>query len=290
MSGVAARSVRTWIFQAQPKSFDIDGFLATRPTEFLWLARQRAAAILPGDQVFLWRAIGGMEREKSGVIAEARVIAGAMSMLEDPAALPFWRDPTQTANKQLRVRLRLLRVASPGEVLQRDWLRADPHLRELSIFWLANSTNFVVSPEHAARLNALWDKPAFEREVERLTLLPYDDLAALANQHPPADSEKPAVRIRQTSDYVRRPEVAAFGRARAGFRCEVPVCAHPVFTGNNGQPYCEVHHIVPLAEDGDDTADNVACVCPAHHREAHYGQKAKEIGGALVMLRRLNKL
>jgi hypothetical protein len=29
---------------------------------------------MPGDQVFVWRAIGGGEREISGVIAEARVL------------------------------------------------------------------------------------------------------------------------------------------------------------------------------------------------------------------------
>ena len=50
----------------QPQSFDIDGFFATRPEEFLWLARQYAAEIAPGDQVFIWRAIGGEEREKAG--------------------------------------------------------------------------------------------------------------------------------------------------------------------------------------------------------------------------------
>jgi len=153
-----SRPARTWLFQAQPRSFDIDGFLATQPTEFAWLARQHAADILPGDQVFIWRAIGGGERAKSGVIAEARVVAGAAQRPEDPASVPFWRDPADAAGAQMRVRLRLLRMAEQRQALQRDWLFEDPILRKLAIFQMAQNTNSRVSAEQATRLDALWSR------------------------------------------------------------------------------------------------------------------------------------
>lgn len=38
-----------------------------------------------------------------------------------------------------------------------------------------------------------------------------------------------------------------------------------------GQPFLEVHHINRLADDGPDTPENVAAICPNCHREAHYG-------------------
>lgn len=152
------RSVRTWLFQAQPQSFDIDGFLATQPTEFVWLARQHAGDILPGDHVFIWRAIGGEDRARSGVIAEASVIAGASQRSEDPASVPFWRDMADAAGTQMRVGLRLVRVADRRQVLQRDWLYSDPVLRELAIFRMAQGTNYPVLTEQAARLNALWSR------------------------------------------------------------------------------------------------------------------------------------
>ena len=150
--------VRTWLFQAQPQSFDIDGFLATQPTEFAWLARQHAADILSGDRVFIWRAIGVDDRAKSGVIAEARVIVGAAQRPEDPASLPFWRGTADAADAQMRVRVRLLRTAERGQVLQRDWLSGDPVLRELPVFRMAQGTNYPIPADQAARLDALWSR------------------------------------------------------------------------------------------------------------------------------------
>ena len=106
--------------------------------------------------------------------------AGTMLMAEDPAAIPFWRNPADAVGGQRRVRLRMLRLAGRGQVLQRDWLRDDPILRELANFRMAQGTNFAVSPAQATRLNALWEKigqedaqeQEFEREVNRTHLTP----------------------------------------------------------------------------------------------------------------------
>jgi hypothetical protein len=396
------QSARTWLFQAQPQSFDIDGFLATHPAEFPWLARQHAARILPGDRVFIWRAIGGSEREQSGVIAEALVTTSAARLPEDPAGVPFWLDASDAAGEQLRVRLRLLRVADRRQVLRRDWLRADPILSELAIFRMAQGTNFAVSPEQATRLNALWSRVGhdwnypesvaglwayvatyggevsrlpgspvadislaigrvvpgvynkvmnyraidprdlragmsgggamdrkvwglfydaasatirstaleaeyrrlwhavadlppeiegaeeedFEREVDKLSTLSLTDLEgrldAAAAYFPPEMS------VTRTQRFKRDPLVAAYARVRAAFRCEVPGCVHLGFEGKDGLPYSEVHHIEPLAEGGVDSVSNVACICPAHHREAHHGKRAGEIRIALTGLRSPN--
>lgn len=37
------------------------------------------------------------------------------------------------------------------------------------------------------------------------------------------------------------------------------------------QPYLEVHHRVPLSENGTDSLENTIALCPNCHREAHYG-------------------
>ena len=36
-------------------------------------------------------------------------------------------------------------------------------------------------------------------------------------------------------------------------------------------PYLEVHHIIRLADDGDDSVENAIALCPNCHREAHFG-------------------
>jgi hypothetical protein len=80
--------------------------------------------------------------------------------------------------------------------------------------------------------------------------------------------------------------VITIGRKRAAHRCEVHGCAHPTFETSEGVAYTEVHHIVPLADGGEDTNDNVACLCPAHHREIHLGVRAVELTSYLKDIRR----
>ena len=42
---------------------------------------------------------------------------------------------------------------------------------------------------------------------------------------------------------------------------------------------------MPLGEGGEDVPANVACVCPAHHREAHVGKKARHVEETLMAVR-----
>src|SRR5205823_417253 len=102
---------------------------------------------------------------------------------------------------------------------------------------------------------------ALEREDLSSLLARYSREAARRPQRPRAT---PAV----TRVFERSPVVVAIARTRANHRCEVPGCQHFVFSCADGRMYSEVHHIVPLGEGGEDTPTNVACVCPAHHREA----------------------
>jgi hypothetical protein len=85
--------------------------------------------------------------------------------------------------------------------------------------------------------------------------------------------------------FERNALVVAIARRRADYRCEVPGCQHPVFVCVDGTRYSEVHHIVPLADGGEDVLSNVACLCPAHHREVHVGKKAGDVTEALKAVR-----
>ncbi|MCU1251426.1 MAG: hypothetical protein JWQ49_4455 [Edaphobacter sp.] len=58
-------------FQANPKKFDIDSYLSTRPSTALWSLTRLKNEIKVGDQVFIWRAIGDDDADKSGVVARA---------------------------------------------------------------------------------------------------------------------------------------------------------------------------------------------------------------------------
>lgn len=150
---------KTWIFQANPDAFDITGYLATLPAALLWLVRQKGADMEVGDQVFFWRAIGSGERALSGVIAEAEIIEQPRTQPEDARAASFWAKKSDTADPMLpqeRVRLRLLRVAEGADILNRDAVAADPVLAGMQVLTGRTGTNFLLKPDEADALSALW--------------------------------------------------------------------------------------------------------------------------------------
>lgn len=52
-------------------------------------------------------------------------------------------------------------------------------------------------------------------------------------------------------------------------RCNKPA---PFLRAKDNSPYLEVHHILQLADGGQDTVENAQALCPNCHREAHYGK------------------
>lgn len=75
---------QTWLFQCNPDRFHVDEFLATRPAETNWSVRRYGKQIAPGDQVFIWRAIGNGSPTDSGIVAETEVVSRCAPMLEKP--------------------------------------------------------------------------------------------------------------------------------------------------------------------------------------------------------------
>jgi hypothetical protein len=390
----------SWIFQANPKTFDIDACLAAGPATLLWLVRQLGSEMRLGDQVFIWRAIGGGAPKLSGIIAEATIEELPALQPEAPESLPFWREPTPvaSASADLRVKLRLTRIELKDR-FQRGWFDDDPVLAKMAILTRRTGTNFRLNQCEATRLNALWRRAkvpwtygetvaglwAFQRtrdqKISRLPgspvseaamrtgrvvktmyakvlnfrnldpidsrkgwsgtslrdrevwarfydqasgglradhvdseyarLWPEDPLPLLPSQ-PSVDKSalplealgltellaryaksgkgkgapvKPRTYRTSTTAFERDPLVVAIARVRSDHSCEVPACAHPPFFTTDGRRFVEVHHIVPLGEGGEDTTDNVACVCPAHHREAHHGAAAASLSAALHQVR-----
>jgi len=75
--------------------------------------------------------------------------------------------------------------------------------------------------------------------------------------------------------YARNEKVRDAARRRAKGTCEF--CGRPGFIKPDGTRYLEAHHIIALADDGEDRPTNVIALCPNDHREAHFGKRAKEI-------------
>ena len=183
-TSLTPRPQQTWIFQGNPTVFDVSGFLATLPRDFLWLANQQARRMSPGDKVFIWQAIGNGDRARSGIVAEAEIIEPARQQADDPRSQAFWRsaDTARNATELAeRVRLRLLSVAKENNIFQRDVMARDPVLGKLPILTLRNSTNFLLTTEQSELLEAVWS------DIQQVRL-------GVADETPPSIA-RPAVEV-----------------------------------------------------------------------------------------------
>lgn len=105
--------------------------------------------------VFLWRSAGS-DRDASGVVAECRVASPVSHRGVDTESLPFWKGEEPKAEDS--VDLIVIRVAGTRQVLKRDWLSADPVLKGLLLFRMAQGTNYLLNSDEAARLKMLWSR------------------------------------------------------------------------------------------------------------------------------------
>ncbi len=72
--------------------------------------------------------------------------------------------------------------------------------------------------------------------------------------------------------FNRNPYVVAEVLDRAKGICENCRKPAPFKKDIDDKPYLEVHHIIPLAEGGNDTVENAIALCPNCHRHSHYGK------------------
>jgi 5-methylcytosine-specific restriction protein A len=86
-----------------------------------------------------------------------------------------------------------------------------------------------------------------------------------------AAPKKPTAIQLISTNYRRNPDVVAEVLERAAGKCEA--CGHvaPFNRKSDGTPFLEVHHRIPLAQNGDDTVENAIALCPNCHRKAHFG-------------------
>jgi hypothetical protein len=108
----------------------------------------------------------------------------------------------------------------------------------------------------------------FEWQVSRSAELSAEEREARMR----AWSPRP-IRIQITTMvFLRNPHVVAAVLSRANGYCEDCKEPAPFIRKSDGTPYLEVHHILPLGEDGEDTLQNAIALCPNCHRRRHFGR------------------
>jgi len=82
-------------------------------------------------------------------------------------------------------------------------------------------------------------------------------------------AETPEKREYLIETYVRNIGWAKRAKDNFGFYCMFPKCNNS-FIKEDGSPYIEVHHIIPLCLGGEDGLWNLSVLCAHHHRMSHF--------------------
>jgi 5-methylcytosine-specific restriction protein A len=123
--------------------------------------------------------------------------------------------------------------------------------------------------EHRKSATLTQARAQFEREIE----VSVADTGDARRRRLATAARKPATTTVTTEIFLRNADVVAEVLARAGGICEICRCDAP-FARRDGRPYLKVHHLVQLADEGEDTTANAVAACPNCHRQAHYGASA----------------
>ncbi|MER0800158.1 HNH endonuclease signature motif containing protein [Pseudomonas aeruginosa] len=109
----------------------------------------------------------------------------------------------------------------------------------------------------------------FDAEVNRArTSRPESRAQRLA-----AAPRTPRLVLRLVQDFERNPDVVAEVLFRADGMCEGCGSPAPFLRASDSTPYLEVHHVVRLADGGEDTVENALALCPNCHRREHFGRR-----------------
>jgi len=82
--------------------------------------------------------------------------------------------------------------------------------------------------------------------------------------------------------YPRNNILKNYVKRRSNHACEMPNCDYIAFTKMDGEKYIEIHHVVPLSEDGEDSVLNTVALCPNCHRALHYANNKEELRQVLL--------
>lgn len=103
-----------------------------------------------------------------------------------------------------------------------------------------------------------------KEQEEAVTKLSYDELKSRAVYYGKEASSRKVF----SQTYIRNPYVAELTKRRSNGSCELCNSEAP-FRDSLGRPYLESHHIVWLSNNGPDTIQNTAALCPNCHKKMH---------------------
>jgi hypothetical protein len=120
----------------------------------------------------------------------------------------------------------------------------------------------VINGKNIAIPEELEIESSFDDEVKKAI---NSDLSNVKGNKAPTQKEV------RSFQYARDPKVVAYVLKEAKGICYDCNNNGPFISKTTNMPYLEVHHIIMLKDEGEDTIKNAVALCPNCHRKRHYG-------------------
>jgi predicted RNA-binding protein with PUA-like domain len=249
-----------WIFQGNPKKFDIDAYIQDR-RHIWWSLRQKhfEKDIRVGDEVFLWRTDAG-QPGTGGIIARG-IISGSPMARTDEEAKQFWHSEDWSV-PGVGIPIELQEIKLFSGFLSRPTLLQNERLKDLLIFRMANQTNYKLEKHHAEELRRLWGTPdiSYADEDEEGSYFPEGKRAFRTH------------RIIERNPHLIKAAKQTYKEQHGELRCMVCDFSFYQKYGEIGEDFIEGHHITPVSEISGEyqaTIKDIALVCSNCHRMLH---------------------
>lgn len=150
----------SWIFQANPNLFDIDGALSELK-EITWKVNRYRERIHAGDTVYIWKS-----GKNAGIIAIGKILSDPAPLNDLEAEKKFIIRPKGEENgnedfTEVRVRVSVESVLE--SMVRRQYLLNNPVLGSMQILRNPQGTNFTLKDEEAKLLQELITSPKPKR-------------------------------------------------------------------------------------------------------------------------------
>ncbi|WP_426355502.1 HNH endonuclease [Exiguobacterium sp. R-39] len=148
--------VNTWIFQGNPKVFDIDNYV--KDNKLIWWSLRQENykdKVQLQDVVFIWRSNAG-KRGTGGILAKTKVVGLPKEKTGDENSKGYWYTNSRS-NEKFVIELEVLQTRLEESLISRSEILNHPTLNDLSILKFAQQTNYLLPSEHADDLHELWD-------------------------------------------------------------------------------------------------------------------------------------
>jgi hypothetical protein len=139
-----------WLFQANPKIFDIRRAL-NNLRELTWTINQTPGEFQEGQTGYIWES-----GPTGGIVAHATLLTNPAEMEADSREEEYSIDKSKFIGRRLRVRVRIDRILE--EPIPRQSLLEHPTLKSLTILRFANATNYTLSEDEYDAIGSLATK------------------------------------------------------------------------------------------------------------------------------------